>query len=980
MTMTTGLRLRTFFGTAVLLLATALTMAQQQGATTAQPAASPALTAPLGERIPVDPQITTGRFANGLRYYVRANKRPENRAELRLAVNAGSILEDDDQLGLAHLTEHMAFNGTKNFPKQEIVAFMESVGMRLGPDVNAYTSFDETVYMLRLPTDKPELLKKAFQILEDWAHNVTFDPAEIDKERGVVIEEWRGTRGAGARMQDKQFPILLKGSRYAERLPIGKKEILEGFKHDRLTKFYADWYRPELMAIVAVGDFDKTVVEGLIKEHFSSIPATRVPRLRPAYKVPDHPGTLYAIATDKEASGTNVGVFNKFPGRDRTTVGSYRQRIVERLYGGMLSARLAELAQKPDPPFLFAGAGRGVFVKSMETATLSATVKEDGIDRGLGVLFTETERVARFGFTAAEIERQKRNVLRNYERLLVEKDTRDSAILAAEYIRNFTTDETIPGIANEYALHQRFLPEITLEEVNALAKDSTGDRNRVVLVNAPEKPGLVAPDEAKLAAVIKAATAAEVTAYVDTVGTRPILDSIPEPRAVVKTTTREAYGITEWDLANGVKVVLKPTTFKEDEVLVRAISPGGHSLASDKDHIAASTASQVIAASGLGKFSAIDLEKALSGKVASVTPTIGELEEGLGGSASRKDLETLFQLIYLRFTQPRADATIFDVLKAQRKALLANQKAVPEFAFSEMRQTTLSQNHFRRRVMTPEIIDEMDLEKSLAFYKDRFADASDFTFVFVGSFDLDSMRPLVERYIGSLPGTGRRETWKDVGVHPPTGIVEKRVLKGIEPKSRASVVFTGPFVYDQTQRIAIRALGLVLQNRLRDILREQLGGTYSVGVGPSYTKMPRSEYTVSIDFGCSPDRTDDLVKRVFADIEDLKSAGPTEKQVNDVKETLVREHETNMKQNNYLMTQIYLRYQHGEDLESLFEMAAHYAKVSPGLIQEAARTYLNTKNYITVTLFPEPKSEAENGARSAPTARRLGQANKTRRW
>jgi zinc protease len=955
--MTTSPNIRMMTLAVVCLLATSSAGARQPAPTgtprQASAAAASAGTAPLSATIPDDPQITTGRFANGLRYYLRTNKKPEKRAELRLVVNAGSILEDRDQSGLAHFVEHMAFNGTKHFPKQEMVKFLESIGMRFGPSVNAFTSFDETVYMLEVPTDKPDVLDKAFLILEDWAHNLSFDPAEIDKERGVITEEWRLRRGAGARMQDKQFPILLKGSRYAERLPIGDMEVVQSFKHDRLKKFYADWYRPELMAVVAVGDFDKAAVETLIKNHFESIPKSPARKLRPSYNVPDYPGTLFAIATDKEASGTSVSVYSKMPMRDQTTVGSYRQQIVERLFTGMLSARFSEIAQKPDAPFLGAGAGRGHFVRTKEISTLSAGVKEDGIERGLEALFTEAERVVRFGFTATELDRQKTNNMRALERAVAEKENQPSGSLADEYTRNFTEKEPIPGIEYEAALYARFLPDITLAEINALAKDWVPDRNRVVLVNAPEKPGLTVPDEAKLTAVIASAVRRDLTAYAETVDSQPLLDPLPTPGAVMKTATKDAFGITEWELANGVKVVLKPTTFKEDEVLFSAFSPGGTSLASDADFIPAQTAAQVIASGGLGKFSQIDLQKRLTGKVASVRPFIRETEEGLQGSASRRDLETMFQLIYLRFTQPRADPGIFNVLTASTKSALTNQKASPDFAFADTLNSILSQDHPRARLMRLEMVDQMNLEKSLAFYKDRFSDASDFTFVFVGSFDSDTMKPLVERYLGALPATHRQETWKDIGVRPPTGVVEKRVDKGLEPKSRAQLVFSGPFQYNQVQRVAIRAMAQALEIRLRESLREDLGGTYSASASASYTKIPREEYTITIGFGCSPDRTDELVKGVFKEIDQLKTNGPTDKQVSDVKETFLRDQETNMKQNGYLLTQIANRYQLSEDLTSLFNMADFYNKIDAATIKDAARLYLKNDNFVKVTLFPE---------------------------
>jgi len=912
----------------------------------------------LTDAMPVDPQITIGRFPNGLRYYVRNNRLPENRAELRLAVNAGSILEDNDQLGLAHFVEHMAFNGTSHFPGPSVMQFMESIGMRAGPSINAFTSFDETVYMLQIPTDKPELVDKAFLVLEDWAHNLSFLPAEIDKERGVIVEEWRLGRGANARMQEKQFPILLKNARYAGRLPIGTRESIETFKHDALKRFYQDWYRPDQMAVVAVGDFDNTVVEGLIKQHFASIPAPKVPRLRPTYNVPDHADTLYTVATDKEATMTQVSVYNKLPLREQGTVGAYREKIVDRLAAGMLSRRLTDLTQKPDAPFVMAAAGLSIFVRTKEAAMLNAIPKEGNIDSALEALLIEAARVSRFGFTATELERQKQQTVRTYERYLAEKDKHESRALADELVRNFTQKETLPGPALEYSLHQRFLPEITLDEVNKVGKVWTQDASRVVMVSAPDKAGAVVPDETRLAGVVKGIGAKEITAYVDTVAGAVLLDKIPAPGKILNTTSKEAFGITEWGLSNGVKVVLKPTNYKMDEIVFRATSPGGTSLAREEDFIPARTAAQVMSVSGLGKFSAIDLRKVLAGKIASVSALIGELEEGLSGACSPKDLETLFQLIYLRFTAPRADAEAFAANKAQGKAVLANQQASPGYAFSETLQSALSQDHPRARMMTVEMIDRMNLEQSLAFYKDRFADASDFTFVFVGSFDLETMRPFAERYLASLPALHRKETWRDVGIRPPKGVVEKSVNKGIEPQSQAAIVFTGPFQYDRDHRVAIRAMGMVLDTKLREVLREELSGTYGVSVSPGYTIIPRQEYSFAIRFGCNPKRTDELVKVIFQEIENLKKNGPSEKQVSDVREALVRDFETNVKQNSYLLGQIYLRYQVPQDLGEYFNLPEYYKTLNAEMILEAARAYLNTDSFVKVTLFPESKNDA----------------------
>ena len=920
-------------------------------------AAAPAQVPPsLSDRIPAEREITIGQLPNGVRYYVRANKKPEKRAELRLAVNAGSVLEDDDQQGLAHFVEHMAFNGTEHFPKNEIVKFIESLGMRFGADLNAYTSFDETVYMLQVPTDKPEVMDKALLVLEDWAHNVSFDPQEIDKERGVVMEEWRLRRGAGARTTDKLFPILLKGSRYADRIPIGKPEIIRNFKPETLKKFYKDWYRPDLMAVVAVGDFDKAAVENLIKAHFGSIPAATSPRPRPAYDVPDHDGSVYAITTDSELTTTSVSIENILPARKQGTFGAYRQDIVDSLFSNMLSGRFSEIAQKPDAAFLSAGAGRSDFVaRTKDEAQLSARVKEDGIEKGLDALLTEVERVARFGFTATEFDRQRQNLLRSYERMVIEDQNRQSNSRADEYVRNFLTDEPLPGAELEQALHQRFLPEISLEEINAVGREWFTDQNRFVVVTAPEKAGLVMPDETKLAAVIKAAPGKDLKAYIDNVTSAALLDPLPSGGTVVKTTTKEAVGITEWELSNGVKVVLKLTTFREDEIVFHATSPGGTSLATDQDYIPASTAAQVLSAGGVGHFSAIDLRKLMTGKVANVSAFIGETEEGLTGSASRRDLETMFQLIYLRFTEPRPDAEAFEVQATRTKTALANQSAVPEFAFAEALTTILGQNHPRRRMTTPATVDQWNLDKSLAFYKDRFADASDFTFVFVGSFDVATLKPLVERYLGGLPSLPRKETWKDVGARPPVGVIEKTVEKGIEPKSQTAIVFTGPFEYDPPHRTTLRAMAHIFQTRLLKSLREELGGTYSVSVGANAQKIPRAEYQASVQFGSDPQRVDGLVKRVFEEIEKLKADGPTEKELNDEKEALLREFETNSKQNGYLLSQISAKYQVGEDVGGIWDTPEMYKTLDAASIQEAAKTYLNTSNYVRVTLVPEKK-------------------------
>jgi zinc protease len=906
--------------------------------------------------MPVDAAISQGTLPNGLQYYVRANKKPEKRAELRLVVKAGSILEDDDQQGLAHVVEHMAFNGTKNFPKHDVVQFLESLGMRFGADVNAFTSFDETVYMLTVPTDKPAVLDRALLILEDWAHNVTFDPAEIDKERPVVMEEWRLRRGAGARISDRVLPIMLKGSRYADRVPIGKTDVLQTFTPDRLTKFYADWYRPDLMAVVAVGDFDQTQVVGLVKNHFSGLVNPPNPRPRTTYDVPDRTGTSVAVLTDKELTTTNVEVDHLVPTRPYGTVGVYRQRMIDRLFGSMLSARLGEIAQKADAPFLGAGTGRGTILgRKKDNTSLSATVKDGGSEKAIEAMFAEVGRVVRFGFTPTELDRQKQNMLRGRERGLAEKDNVTAASRADEYVRNFVTGETLPSLEDEYGLVARFADDITLDEINRMAKEWYPESNRLVIVRAPDKAGVALPDEASLTAALKAGASAPITAYVDRVASATLLDTLPEPSRVVKTATRESLGVTEWELANGVKVVLKPTTFKQDEIMFRAFSPGGTSQASDADFVPATTATQVVTAGGLGRFSSADLGRVLTGKIASANPRIGELEEELLGSASPKDLETMFQLIYMRFTQPRADAAIFATQTSQLKTLMANQANTPAFAFASAMSEIMGQGHPRRRMPTAAMVDEWNLDKSFAFYKDRFADASDFTFVFVGNIDLAVMKPLAERYLGSLPSLGRKEAGKDVGARTPTGVITKQVARGLEPKSQATIVYTGPMAFTAEQRVALRAMTEILQNRLLETIREDLGGTYSITARSGAQRQPIPQFSITIGFGCDPKRLDDLVARVYQEIETFKRQGPTDTQVSDEREALLRDLEAGTKQNGYWVGQLAAKYENGENPDDILTAGDAYRKIDAAAIKAAANLYLKGDNRVQLTLVPEAR-------------------------
>jgi len=903
--------------------------------------------------IPVDPQIRIGTLENGLKYYIRVNKKPEKRAELRLAVNAGSVLEDDRQLGLAHFAEHMAFNGTKNFARQELVDYLESIGMRFGPDLNAFTSFDETVYMLQIPTDSIEIVHRAFQILEDWASNISFEDAEIDKERGVIIEEWRLRRGADARMRDKQFPILFKGSRYADRLPIGKTEILKSFEYQTLRNFYRTWYRPDLMAIVAVGDFNPDTMQVLIEQHFSKIPSPDNAAERPVYPVPDHEGTLFAIASDPEATRSTVSVYYKLDVQRESLVKDYRRMLAENLFNSMLNTRLRELTQQADPPFLFGYSSKGRFIRSKEFYVLGAGVAENDIERGLETLLTEAQRVKIYGFNESELEREKIDMLRGLERAYNERDKTQSRIYAAEYLRNYFEQEPIPGIAYEFDLAKIYVPGITLNEVNSLAEKWITTGNKVILVNAPEKEGVHIPTESDLSAVFTAIESKEILAYVDKVNNEPLVAAVPEPGKIESEQIISDLNITELQLSNGVRVILKPTDFKNDEIRMTAFSPGGHSLYPDEDYLPAITATQIIGQSGLGKFDLMELQKKLTGKLVSVSPYIGELEEGFYGSAAPRDLETLFQMIYLNFYEPRIDSTAYLSYIKRMEGFLQNREANPEAAYQDTIQVTMGSYHYRRRPWSDRMFAELDMDRSFAIYMDRFSDASDFTFIFIGNFVVDSIKSQVTTYLANLPSADRVERWKDVGIRTPEGILTKSVHKGVEPKSRVQIHFSGSFEWTPQEEYDLESMGDVLRIKLREVLREDMGGTYGVSVSAIDSRIPQQEFRMIISFGCNPERVEEMIQAVWTQVDSLKSELVDELYITKVKEIQRRAREKDLKENSFWLSKLENFYFYDEDPHNLYTFDERIKNFSAEAVRNAARKYLDKDNVATFVLYPE---------------------------
>lgn len=923
------------------------------------PAAAPtaetafdATTAPESAMLPLDPEIRTGRLDNGLTYFVRRNAKPENRAELRLAVNAGAVLESDDQRGLAHFLEHMAFNGTRDLPKHELVDFLQRIGLRFGADLNAFTAFDETVYQLTVPTDDPAQLDKSLLILENWANEVSLDPDEIDKEKGVVTEEWRLGRGPFQRVFDKVLPLLFAGSLYADRLPIGTKESIQAADKEKLTRFYRDWYRPDLMAVVIVGDFDPAAIEAKVKTLFGAIPK-REGKARPTFAVPPTRETLVSLVEDPELPVTQIGINFKHPADPDGAVGDYRRGLVEALYHAMFNARLVEMAQSADPPFIMARSQDDSFVRPMVIYSLDAVVRDGGALRGFEALLREVERVDRHGFTATELARAKTDLLRGFEQAVKERDKAPSQPLADEYVRHFLEGEPAPGIEREAQLARRFTPTITLDEVNRLGAKWITPDNRLITASGPAKKDAALPSQEEVLALFAKVDQEELKAYVDQVRDEPLVAAAPQGQGVVAETKVPEVGVTEWKLANGTRVLLKPTDFQNDQILMGAYSPGGSSLFSDEDFPSGALAAQVLAQGGLGQFKQSELEKQLAGKVVNLDAQIGELEEGLEGEASPQDLETLLQLVYLKFTAPRLDPDAFKNFHDRMANFIANRPNVPAAVFQDEMTRALWGNHPRRRPPSLETLAQVKPDRVLAAYQDRFADASDFTFVFVGNFDPATIKPLIEKWIGGLPSIHRQETFRDLGLRFPAKAASFRFQKGVDPKSSLQFLWGGEAPWSREQAHLLDSLTDALQIELTDKIREEMGAAYGVGVGGGLQPRPVGTYQVAVRLQCAPDEVEPIVRAIREMADRYRREGPSQAVVDKVKQMQRREREVALRDNGFWLGILENYYANGLDPRLIPQHDKLVDSLTPAALKGAAERYLDPARSVVGVLDPE---------------------------
>lgn len=917
--------------------------------------------------MPKDPAIREGVLDNGMRYFIRKNSRPENRAELRLAVHAGANQEDEDQKGLAHFVEHMAFNGTTNFEKSELVDFLESVGTRFGPDLNAYTSFDETVYMLQARTDTLALLEKGLLILEDWAQGVTFEDEEIDKERGVVISEWRSGLGADRRMLNEWLPIIYQGSRYAERLPIGDPQIVENADYETVRRFYRDWYRPELMAVVAVGDFDLDWMEKEIKQRFSKLKNIENGRSRTDYAIPLHEDTRVVVLTDPEASFTRVNVMYKHPAVKTKTKDDYRRDLVYRLFNRMLSARLDELTQQPEPPFTFGYFGYGgSFSPKVDEYSGSAFAGEGQAMQALKTLLVENKRVLAHGFLPSELERAKTELMRSIERAVKEKDKTESNRFASQLVSHFLNDNPVSSVEQRLELYETFLPGIKLEEITPLAAKWITDENRSVLITAPEKEGVEMPTKEEVIALFEEVNQMDVEPYEDQVSDAPLLAETLSPVEIVSENYIEHVDVTELTLANGIKVALKPTDFKNDQVEFRSFSPGGSSLYEDKDYMEASSITSILGESGLAEFNSIQLEKKLTGKRVNVSPFIGALTEGINGSSSVDDLETMFQLIYLSATAPRKDADALKSYIAKQKSFFANMMSNPQYYFYSKTSEISYGNH--PRVKFPPSIEDMeaiDLDRAFEIYQERFSDLDDLVFVFVGAFEVEALKPLIATYIGNLPVSDREESWQDRNVDLVKGKVVERFEKGATQKSLIEITWHSDYdAWEAKSRLAYDFMVGVMRIKLREAMREDEGGVYGVNVRGYTSKFPKQQQEITISFNSEPDNTDHLIEVAKKEIQALIDNGPAEKEMQKVRETTIQGRIKNLKENRWWESTIFNHYYlyNGESDFKYADIDAFKAlvgAVTAEEVHEAFKNYMDVENYIEIVMMPEAGEETK---------------------
>ncbi len=914
-------------------------------AAASDPGASPA------EELPFDPRVVRDTLPNGVAYYIRENGRPEARADLRLVVKAGSVDEDDDQRGLAHFVEHMLFNGTENFAGNEIVDYLESIGARFGADLNAYTSFDETVYMLHVPTDREGLLERGIGVLAEFAARATFDSTEVERERGVVLDEWRRGRGASARIRDEQLPVVLRGSRYAERLPIGLPEIIEKAPREALVRYYRDWYRPERMAVVAVGDFEAPAVERAILEAFGAIAETEPSRGAVDWDVPAAADTAFALSDDPEVTRTSIGIGWKRPLVSEATPAGYRRDLVRGLATSMLNDRFAERAREDDPPFLGAGLSVESFGRTTELVQLQARVQDGGEARGLEALVATLRRATRHGFLESEADRARRDLLAGLEAAFAEREKTDSRAYVGELTRHVLEDEPVPGIERELELVRGMLPAITAEECSQALRELANGGGVVVTAARPERESMA--NEDALRETLRRAATEPVEAYVDSAAGATLLANPRPPGRMTRVRDLAAIGVSEWVLDNGVRVFLKPTTFQDDEILFVGTASGGTSVAPDEDLLSAELALSIAGESGYGGHSILDLGKLLAGKIVHSRPYFDERWHGISGSSTVADLPTALELAVIQMAEPNEDPAAFRRVLERLTADVKNRDADPGVKFQDRLIAINTSDAPRRRPLTVERLPEIDPAKALAFYRAAFANAADFTFFFTGNFEEAKLTAEIERTLGSLPSAGKPSSAYVVRPEPfPRETVKEIVRAGVEPKAQTAIAFRSYDGDDPDEWHRLRSNLAILERRLRERLREALGATYSVSVQYDRMLLGPDEGTIRIRFGSDPDDAERLGEEALRLAAEFREKGPTDEEVETEKTLQLREVESSLLRNDFWLGNLRSLHLRGRPLIEILDRRARIDALTVDDLTVTARKSIRPTPHTWVVWMP----------------------------
>ncbi len=903
--------------------------------------------------LPIDPEVIVGKLPNGLTYYIRSNAYPKGRASMFLINKAGSLLETDAQQGAAHFIEHMAFDGTRDFPKTELTNYLKARGGAYGPEVSASSSFDQSTYQLSVPTDTIDVFEKGFKILANWAANITFDAADIEKERAIAMEEAKaGGRSAQERLQNQSTPLLLKNSRYALRQPVSNEAAIKKLDATALKAYYRDWYRPNLQGLIIIGDFDAKNVEKLVKDNFSSL--TNPVPAKPAvtYNITPIPGTSVNFVTNKDLVYWQLQIIAMHPATEVKTVADYMQNLRVGLFNQMLSARINELINQHNSPLLDGQAAYGPFIGKQNAFNIIATAKSGGLESAVKAIVAETERAKKFGFTLTELERAKQNALMGISNAYQNRERMISLGLVSQYIQNFVYGEPIPGVSYDNNFYSNNIAKISVAEINNLATKYITSSNRSIIIQGPETDKSNMPNEATVLAWINDA-GKNITAYVDETD-EPFLDKLPVAGKVVKTEQDSSVNVTRLTLSNGVKIILKPTDFANNQILISGYSLGGTSLASDGDLASVKLIDQVIPISGAGNLTQAQIDKRLSTKKANITPYISDVTHGISGNATPGDFEVAMQLLHLYFTQPRKDVAVWQEEVKRQKTAIAMRAIDPLSAYQDTATAILTNYSPRTKSLTITQLDAASLDKAYQFYKDRFADASGFTFTFVGSFAVNDIIPFLEVYLGSLPSTNKNETYKNWHIYPQPGQVTKTISKGTNEKASVQLTYSGSYTYNEGNNLQMDALQEAINLKLGTRLTEQ-EGAFAPGASISYVKIPEERYEITIYFDATPANVDKLINMALEEVNKLKTNGADAKEIQNFVLKEAQQTKTDFRQNIFWAGYLNSTSQNQENPARLIYHVQNLSKVTPQSTKEVANKYFDSTNLIKLILLPEKK-------------------------